>query len=279
MAENNKSIALDFTENPKNSALFFDYVIPIDTKSFIEYLSQINIRGLAHILPLRMQKGKIFMEYVNIQIALFRIFLSFDRNASDFEEKTDKLIYDTSAKMSSFLKKDDGHKDYISVLNSVENSYCSESYDCTSLELAKIPMIDTSKTEWEQIIQFREDGKSVKKLRNLRTFFHKNYSGKEKSYVIDDLCRRYEDYQDTIKDWGFNTRTSSIAILGTSAPIIGSSIASALTGEPLEVAVKTGLWVAIGSMSLLFAIQKRKLSVLQRDHPLAYIIDAKKKLE
>ena len=93
------------------------------------------------------------------------------------------------------------------------------------------------------------------------------------------MCQTIEDSENAIKDWGFNTVVSSILLLGTSVHVLNSSIASALTGEQLEVAAKTSLCVAVGGGSLLFAIQKRNLSVLQRDHPLAYIIDAKKKLE
>ena len=157
--------------------------------------------------------------------------------------------------------------------------YKSDLYDTISLKIAEIPLIDTSEAEWEKIIEIRKDTNSINKLRRFKTFFHQNYSGKEKNFIQDDLLNRIEEYNNAVKDWGFETVISSLTLINTSVTSVGSSLVMALTGKPLEVAAATGVCVGIGNIALRLAKEKRKLMKLGRDHPLAYIIDAKKKLE
>ena len=163
------------------------------------------------------------------------------------------------------------------------NRMFSESYDCTSLSLAQLQLIDTTEVSWEHIMEFREDADSTKKLRKLRLFFHENYAGKDKNYVKDDLLQRIEDYHNTAKDWGFEMGVSSLSMLLTSPLTLasmGTSFAIILFGEPLSALATAGagMGLEIGKISLNIAKEKRGLSKIQRDHPIAYIIDAKKKL-
>ena len=320
MSEEDITTVIDFSGNPKNAALFFDYVIPL-SKSIAKkhYFGEISIHQLKPIFPKFFQTSDRYKNYwdtlctfldscIESEISCKKFLeccetienymkackekgLEIDEYIPEISKRTfeqqykmaqEQLLVDSWSPESFISKIPTGL--YSFIYPSVEDVSYTKSYNCTSLELAQLPLIDTSQSEWEQIIQIREDETSIRKLKHLRLFFHENYSGKEKSYVEDDLSKRLEDYKNTAKDWGFETITSSIQMLLTS-PItltsVGTSLAMVLFGEPLSALATagTGVGIEIGKISLHIAKEKKKLSVLQRDHPLAYIIDAKKKLE
>ncbi len=125
-----------------------------------------------------------------------------------------------------------------------------------SLILSNLNLIDTSETSWEQILEFRKDKDASKKLRNLRLFFHDNYKGKDRQYIEDDLMKRLEDYEQKCKEWGFQTKNSTMtAILNSKnfqtslyATLIGASF-----GQPIimEGAVIAGTCIEIVKCVLL----------------------------
>ena len=63
-----------------------------------------------------------------------------------------------------------------------------------SLTPANIPLIDTSKASWEQILERRKDTRALRKLRKLKMFLQDNYQGKDKDYIEDDLAMRLDKY-------------------------------------------------------------------------------------
>ena len=288
MAESNKTTVIDVTDNPKNAALFFDYVIPIKIFNDSGKLALKFPKEMKYMFPLQMQGSSFGDAYNELSTCLIaRGIASLPYALPDDIITMKREVIEAGKKFYFDLECyfNDYNINYCGALyESNVDSNCNESYNCTSLKLAQLPLIDTTKSEWEQIIQIREDENSISKLRNLRLFFNDNYSGKEKKFIEDDLNKRLEDYENVTKDWGFETVTSSIQMLLTS-PVtltsVGSSLALALTGEPLSALATagTGSIIEVGKMSLHIAKEKKKLSVLQRDHPLAYIIDAKKKLE
>ncbi|MBW8016444.1 MAG: hypothetical protein FVQ82_09670 [Planctomycetes bacterium] len=282
MAESNKTTVIDFSDNPKNAALFFDYVIPYSINFLHNEIT--GNKPWITVLPLLMQSEDPRLAYLELMASMVSPpFMDNNVVGEAIRENVRNIGGKYNGNFESFLK---GYniENYIFLFDSSNNNLCTESYDCTSIELAQLPIIDTTNAQWEQIIEIREDEKSIAKLRNLKLFFNENYSGKEKNYVEDDLCKRLEDYENVTKDWGFDTITSSIQMILTS-PVtltsVGSSLTMALFGQPLKALATagTGAVIEIGKMSLHIAKEKKKLSILQRDHPLAYIIDAKKKLE
>lgn len=268
MAESNKTTVIDLSDNPKNAALFFDYIIPI----FGGIKDEQDLSFLHKLLP-----TDFVINFDKKMVESPKMIMNFGTfNGLNLSDKISHIVRE---------KLYNSHQggEYF-VLYPHNNSISKKTYDCISLELAQLPIIDTTNAPWKQIIQIREDEKSISKLRNLKLFFSENYSDKEKNFVEDDLYKRLEDYENVTKDWGFETVTSSIQMLLTS-PVtltsVGSSLSIALFGEPLKALATagTGAIIEIGKMSLHIAKEKKKLSVIQRDHPLAYIIDAKKKLE
>jgi len=153
-----------------------------------------------------------------------------------------------------------------------------------SLILPNLNLIDTSETSWKQILEFRKDNDASKKLRNLRLFFHDNYKGKDRQYIEDDLMKRLDDYEQTRKEWDFQTKTSTIAAILDSKNIQRSFYATligAYSGQPIimEGAVIAGTCIEIGKYVLHLTNRKHAFKNKKRHHDLAYIIEGKDRLD
>ena len=140
------------------------------------------------------------------------------------------------------------------------------------------------KTSWNQLFEFRKDQVSVAKLRKLKLFLRESYTNKDKSFIEADLESRLTDYKNTVKDWGFETKASTFSLLLSSKSFTataGGTLASVLFGAPTLAAVAaiSGVCIEFGKISLHLANRRYGLLKRQRDHPLSYIIDAKKDLE
>jgi hypothetical protein len=167
-------------------------------------------------------------------------------------------------------------------------SSCLETSEATendlTLSLANINLIDTSKTTWEQILAFRKDQDARRKLRNLRLFLHENYQDKTRSFIEDDLGKRLDDYNDTCKDWGFDTVTSTISAALDSNSISATILASAgaaIFGESVVVTgtVLAGASVEIGKLIISLIQKRHAFNKIRQDHEMAYIIEARKKVQ
>lgn len=169
------------------------------------------------------------------------------------------------------------------ILPSYSFKYYDASEEDLTVYLSNIKLVDTSKTDWSQIIEFRKDKEARKKLRNLRLFLHTNYKGKTSAFVEDDLNRLLEDYQRACKDWGFETTVSTLTTLMDSNGLqasIAASLAIAVFGEPIYgVPFLAPSLIELGKIGLGFAKRKHAFHKLKRNHDLAYIIEAKERLE
>lgn len=84
-------------------------------------------------------------------------------------------------------------------------------YAC--LVQSNIPLVDTARTLWEQILELRKDPEARAALRSLRLFLYSNYDGKPSSFVADDLARRIDDCSSTRKRMDFESITGRISVL------------------------------------------------------------------
>jgi len=153
--------------------------------------------------------------------------------------------------------------------------------DDLTLTLSNIQLINTDKTSWQQILELRKDTDSLKKLRNLKLFMQSNYQGKGKEFIEDDFAKRSDDYNNMCKDHGLETCISAFSVILDAKHLqtaIAGGVAATLLGGPI-----TGLGAAacleLGHISLEVAKRKYAFSKLKRDHELAYIIDAKERIE
>jgi hypothetical protein len=153
--------------------------------------------------------------------------------------------------------------------------------DDLTLTLTNIRLINTVRASWEQIFEFRRDTDARKKLRNMKLFLQENYQDKSKQFIEDDFNKRLDDYNNVCKDHGFETCMSVLsAILNakTLQTVVAGGVAAALLGGPIT-GLSTAVCLELGNIVLEVAKRKHAFNKLMRDHQLAYIIDAKERIE
>jgi hypothetical protein len=150
-----------------------------------------------------------------------------------------------------------------------------------TVTLSNLRLVDVENTPWRQIIEFREDPDSVKALRRLRLFLFDTCREKSSAYVEDKLSAEIEKYENAVKSAGFKLTAGSFSAvidaqaLGAYATSVlaflaGAGPVPALTGAAIVAGLKVGLQVYR---------DKYALRELKRDHGLAYLIDARERLE
>lgn len=152
------------------------------------------------------------------------------------------------------------------------------------ISLASLKLVDVDRCSWEQIFEFRRDEEARDKLRRLRLFAYENYAGKSKDYVEDDILKRMADYDQAVKQWGFETTQGALNMLLNSKIMGGAltgSLVSTLFGAPI-LAVATaaaGGTLEIGRIALEVRKQRFALRKLAAENPVSYISLIKSKLE
>jgi hypothetical protein len=151
------------------------------------------------------------------------------------------------------------------------------------LSLARLNLIDVRRATWQQILDFRRDPESRRRLRRLRLFLHANYTGKSLHFMEDDLGRRLDDYRSACMDHGFETVTSVITMITSSKNIRtmgAATLIALLAGEPIAATVAAGVGAAfeVADVSVELARRSYQFRKIERDHDLAYLIHARKKL-
>ena len=150
----------------------------------------------------------------------------------------------------------------------------------SSLAATNVPLVDTSKATWGQVMEFRSDPDSRAQLRRLRLFFTENYLGKSRTFIEDDLLRRIDDYERARKKHGFEAVLSSLAVLldaDTMQAAAVASLASALFGG-VAVGVTTGAAVELGKVLIELGKKQADIRDLAAGHELGYVIRAKENL-
>jgi hypothetical protein len=151
------------------------------------------------------------------------------------------------------------------------------------ISLRSLRLADVSRCSWEQILEFRRDDEARDKLRRLRLFAYENYAGKSKDYIEDDILKRIADYDQAIKQWGFETTQSALNMLLNSKIMGGAltgSLVSTLFGAP-TLAVATGVAggaLEIGRIALEVSKQRFALRKLITENPVSYISHVRSKL-
>jgi hypothetical protein len=269
-----KSTILDFSFNPKNVALYFENIIPLyhDVNYPFQSLSP-------NFLMDKERNDELIPDYFE----LFRTYY-YSKAAAVFKDGNADLKLDNFINyVAQFIQKYHLQKIPI-ILMPLDELDSSSTNENIVLKLANLQLVDISNTSWEHILEFRKDEKAKTSLRKLILFFHKNYIGKSKTFIEDDLNNLLEDYKNSVKDWGFETKTSTISMLLSSKTLlgtIGATITSVFLNVP-SIAVLTagaGVSLEIGNITLHILKRKYELSKLRRNHPLSYIIDAQKNLK
>jgi len=174
------------------------------------------------------------------------------------------------------------HSDII-ISSDIMKIYEAENNDI-NISIANIPIVNTENVDWENILEFRKDNDSKRKLRNLRLFIYEKYEGKSRAYIEDDIERRVDEYHDTCKKHGFDNKISKLSLLLDSknlSVIFLSATGAAIWGEPIVAAgtVMTGAVIEIGKMCIELSKKKYAFHMLKNNHEMAYIIEARERLK
>ncbi len=151
------------------------------------------------------------------------------------------------------------------------------------LTLVDVGLIDTSNASWDQIFVFREDKEAQYKLNRLRRFFSKNYDGKSRTFIEDDLQTRLEEHESVARKFGFETKTMMLEAVVSSKWLQGSLAGAglaALCGHNAAALMSgfTGLLFEAGNTAVKIARQKFQFKETIAQHPLGYIIAANESL-
>lgn len=124
--------------------------------------------------------------------------------------------------------------------------------------LNNIEVVDDSKLNWEQVLQFRSDKEAARKYRALRCWLREALSGKSINEATDIIGSKLDNYDWAIKKHGMKTTTSAIKqILNpkTIAALSGGATAAIFLGGPVAGALAGGL--AIGARILTWGAERK----------------------
>jgi hypothetical protein len=149
--------------------------------------------------------------------------------------------------------------------------------DTVSLVLSNLKLVDAERLSWEHILEVRRDAKSMAKLRRLRLLFHENYSGKPSSYIEDDLLRRVDEYDETVKEWRLDTVEQSLEMICSSkslAATAAAAIAAGLFGGmTLTAAAAVSSGFEVGKIGLSIWKKRRELVKFKNQNDVSYLVE------
>lgn len=155
-----------------------------------------------------------------------------------------------------------------------------------SITLSDVSLIDTSKLDWEVIMELRKDEASTKKLRNLKLFLTTEYHDQQQNvdFIRDDLSRRIEEFEATTRSWGLETAKQSLTQVASSKSLLATSgaiAAAILLGQPWAAAA-VGLPLTIlelGQVGVHIASRRAELMQIKDREPTAFIIETRARAE
>lgn len=290
-------------ESLKSAALYFDSVIPVAFQSLqgrgegvdvmFKLPEEIPGEALVHLVfgvtpTSNREKWTLLGRYIDAWEAFqkaIRPSLGRFSNAN-YDDVKAAYLQDSAIGSNSSVRAEFGKlaealgKQYSTVLvpDSAEVER-QDTYAC--LVLSNIPLVDTARMSWEQILELRKDPEARAALRNLRLFFYSNYNGKPSSFVADDLARRLDEYSSTRKRMGFESITGSISALIEAKSVQSAAamgIAAGLAGGPI-IGLTSAALLEVSGMALEFAKRRFAITEFEKHHDLAYLIQTQKKGE
>lgn len=165
----------------------------------------------------------------------------------------------------------------------IESFLSEEKAGALEIVISNIELIDTSKAEWKQILEFRNDKEAKRKLCKFRLFLYENYVGKSKDYIEDHLQQKIEDYEKASKEHGFKLKDGMLLSLLESKSFLGSTslgVFGILTGEFTITAVALApSAIELGKIGIKIRKAKRAIQSFKDNHELAYIFEARKRIK
>jgi hypothetical protein len=259
------------TGDHKLAALFFDLIVPTHSAENVPE----DIRYRAH--------GDLALPYSRIADFVDDVFPSLSSDAADDERlRASHMVDDRwAAHLHGFFEE---HGIASVPLFTLPESYQQynkpgEHYGI-EYTLTSVPIVNTAGLGWDHVLDVRTDDDFRQKARALRLFLARDYEGKDRSYIIDDIARRIEEHEESCKKHGLDVLITTLAktldsktLLGT----IGMAAAGILTGNPSVTALGaiSGTVIEIGKVGLHIAEKGLQLRATSDEVALSYLIDLK----
>lgn len=306
--------------NFKVAALYFDRVLPINMAIWrgdrvagdfmVGYPEDVPSRALSHLIDRIEVKSPSFTHVNRVLVDIgLEAWGDFAKSVMPYantympnidnknQEENDLIIFNEYKKLSSAYLSNAKLKGTKPIRELFKNyakkvgfdNFCVAMFDTKdnnqlnsdpSITLSNLNLIDTSNTDWKQIIEVRLDKDSHQKLARLRLFLSKNYADCSYSFIEDDISLQLYDYEQVCKKFGFETMTSSISALLNSNNLqasIGAGIIAGVFGGPIT-GVAVGTTIEIAKIAIVVAEKKHELKDWKNGHNLAYIIETRSKL-
>lgn len=140
------------------------------------------------------------------------------------------------------------------------------SSDILELTVHALPIAVDEKLSWEQVMEFRDDKAEVAKLRRFLSWADKEFDGKSKLQIQDELGNALDDYKYALKKYGIETVSSGITTVMSSSVTILSAL-----NDIQSAGTAVGLTVTAGLITYFVKVASDKTN-LSRE-PIAYIYD------
>lgn len=280
-------------DDAKIASLWFDHVIPVDDSPvfdhglFCDYSlgpSKANFI-LRNILPPELANDRTFFKtcegYLMENEGWMR--LDCERNSYPSMQEiisTSQGLLGPQRQSTCYFNSSPSYQAHLAELAETGMPSLELADDQIQASLCPLPglsLIAPSSLTWEEVLEFRKDADSVRKLRRLRLYMASAYENKDFAYVRDDLLRRMDEYEETIRQWQFKTTTHCLReMLSTkSLPALAAAAVAASLGSGMSMAVATGALFELAIVGTNLADRIRELREIKSSSPIAYLLAIK----
>jgi len=141
--------------------------------------------------------------------------------------------------------------------------------DVLEVCIRNIPCAIEDKLHWHQVLEIRQDEKSLESIKRFKRWLNADFVGKSESEIIESIEESIDDYRFAMKKHGVITTVGSLSTLLTSA----ASTITALTGNSIGM-ISTCLVVNAGIFT--FTTQKIAEYIEKKREPIAFLYDIEK---
>jgi len=278
----------------KQAALFFDHVIPFDGVQGYRIMDGIsNFDGessrrdseriIRELLPPNFGKESEVADFIStaaIGLSMIGVAVGF-YNCMPMNQQADEFV--------NKLNRPSGIQLYSDSPTTIDPRMVKPAIaegdtgvSSTLLSIAKIQIPDLAQLDWDLILEIRKDSQSKQSLRRLRVFAIKEYAGRSRAFIEDDLALRIEDYEGTLKAWGIRTALGAMSTALSERDVISLGLTSVLgmmSGLPVPATLAATLAIPCGQFAIEFAKARLDLQSQRKAHPLAYVMDLKRHVE
>lgn len=163
----------------------------------------------------------------------------------------------------------------------IEDYKENKTIDKVEIELVNAPIISVDSLDWKQISQAKEDPFFIQKVKRFSLFINSNYSGKDISFITDDLSIQVDDYQNACKKHGIKMLNGTLKTLSNSKSLFGTLgmvLCSIICKSP-DVALMSGLiggTLELANLSITIKERKDNFHSFINDSPISLIYEIEK---